>query len=110
MGKRNERLERLAHGGRELLRTVQIVVGGLRLDPIASSMIVDGMLSALQDAAAEFHTVLEEAQRPQHGLTIPTPRRRGPGRPKRLPAAGENHQGAAAGSSAESGEAKSEPS
>ena len=103
MGKRNERLERLVAGSRGLLRPIHIAGAGLREDPVPLSGIAAKMLTAIQDAEHDFTELLADVHggsiRPVHGPDLPTelpPRRRGAGRAKRLPAAGENHQVGAA--------------
>jgi len=95
VGKRNERLERLIAESRELLRTIRVVVGGLRQDPVAMTRLGASLVDAIQNAGDEFDTLVRQIQEPPAPTSTP-PRRRGPGRPKRLPAAEENHQGAAA--------------
>jgi len=98
MGRHNERLERLVAGARELLRTVNIAVGGLREDARVVSGISATLLDALQGEARAFATlmgqIIDKPAALPSGSPTP-PRRRGPGRPRRLLAAGpsENYQG-----------------
>ena len=58
MGRHNERLERLVAGARELLRTVNIAVGGLREDARVVSGISATLLDALQGEARAFATLM----------------------------------------------------
>jgi len=94
VAKRNERLERLITGSRELLRTIRIAVGGLRQDKIEMTRLGASLLDAIQAAGDEFYTVLIDVQGQGQEEAPPEqlPRRRGPGRPKRQSSATENNQ------------------